>query len=248
MTVIAPAVLAYSRKEFEDALALLSGIPSVSRVQIDVVDGQYAAPPTWPYTESEALRIMREQQHFLPHLDRIEYEVDLMCTEIERAIDDWTALGASRFTVHVDGLQRAGLSIESLRNQFSTSQDNNESSGVIAFGVALHLDSRADAVTEAAEQGDYVQCMGIAEIGMQGQPFDSRVVEQVRNLHRMYPRVLIQVDGGVSAAHAKELAAAGATTFVVGSAIMRAQNPAAAYAAFDAVLEADLSQNAINHI
>ena len=85
MGLVIPAVLPYSKKEFEEELALFSQISSVNRVQIDVVDGKFALPPTWPYNVSpEAakgsqteLEMMMQDGAMLPNLDRIEYEIDL---------------------------------------------------------------------------------------------------------------------------------------------------------------------------
>ena len=49
MGLIIPSVLPYSKKKFEKDLKLFSRIPSVSRIQIDVVDGNFASPASWPF-------------------------------------------------------------------------------------------------------------------------------------------------------------------------------------------------------
>jgi len=77
--------------------------------------------------------------------------------------------------------------------------------------------------------------MGIAKIGRQGQPFDQRVFEKARTFRARHPEVPIQVDGGISLENAKKLVVLGVSHFIIGSAIMRAGDPAAAIAEFEAL-------------
>ncbi len=244
---VTPAVLAHSRKEFEDTLAFLVAIPGISRVQIDAVDGVYAAPVSWPYVELGALRIMREEREFLPHLDRLEYEVDLMCDHAEPAISEWLRLGVSRLTLHAGAFQDPVSTLTRLRREYGGSRVAGQST-VTAFGMAFGPDADDALLGQAAPHADYIQFMGIDRIGKQGEPFDARVIDRVRAFTRVHPSVPVQVDGGVTIEHAKRLAAAGASTFVVGSAILHAVNPVAAFAAFEAALEVDFSQGGINRI
>ena len=66
--------------------------------------------------------------------------------------------------------------------------------------------------------------MGIAKIGYQGQPFDSRVVAKIEDLRERYPDVTISVDGGVNFESAPKLIAAGVTRLVSGSTILNSKN------------------------
>lgn len=75
--------------------------------------------------------------------------------------------------------------------------------------------------------------MGIASIGKQGQPFDQRILEKIRAFHAHHPEVLMQVDGGISLESAKQLLSLNVSNLVVGSGILRANDPAAAFAAFE---------------
>ncbi len=78
-----------------------------------------------------------------------------------------------------------------------------------------------------------MQFMGIARIGKQGQPPDRGIFERVRSFHSRHPDVLIQVDGGVSAESARALRVLGVSNVVVGSGLLRAGDPVAAFAAFE---------------
>ena len=61
--------------------------------------------------------------------------------------------------------------------------------------------------------------MGIARIGFQGEPFDERVIEKIKEIKKHYPEMIVSVDGGVSLENAQALIEAGATRLVSGSAI-----------------------------
>jgi pentose-5-phosphate-3-epimerase len=76
---------------------------------------------------------------------------------------------------------------------------------------------------------DYVQFMGIATIGKQGEPFDRRVIERVQSFRRRHPEIPVQVDGGVTSRTAPELLFAGVSRLIVGHALQEAKDIAAEY-------------------
>ena len=67
---------------------------------------------------------------------------------------------------------------------------------------------------------DFVQCMGIANIGFQGEEFDERVLNQIKELRSQYKELIISVDGSVNEITAPLLVKAGANRLVIGSAVM----------------------------
>ncbi|OHA46001.1 MAG: hypothetical protein A2541_00465 [Candidatus Taylorbacteria bacterium RIFOXYD2_FULL_36_9] len=75
---------------------------------------------------------------------------------------------------------------------------------------------------------DFVQFMGIDNIGFQDQEFDDRVLEKVSDLRSQYPNIPISVDGGVDFDNAADLISAGATKLVSGSAIFESEDIARA--------------------
>ena len=54
MTLIVPAVIPVSQEDLEEKLGKLAAIPEITEVQIDVVDGRYASPASWPYQGDRA--------------------------------------------------------------------------------------------------------------------------------------------------------------------------------------------------
>ncbi|MDO8231705.1 MAG: hypothetical protein Q7T37_00680 [bacterium] len=224
MSLVAPAVLPTSHKDLEEKLALFGRFPHISRVQIDVVDGRFASPASWPYTAPTEFKSLIEHGKTLPFLDRISYEIDLMCEDAHRAADAWLLFGATRLTLHVESVPNFSQFLPRVRNYYGD---------LVSFGIALNVDTDLSLIEKNIDGIDYVQFMGIGRIGIQGQPFDQRVLERIRSFHRRYPKVPIQVDGGVTLQVAKQLLASGVSGLVVGSGILRAEDPVAAFDAFE---------------
>jgi len=235
MGIVVPAVLPSSRNELEERLELFSRILSVSRVQIDVVDGRFASPASWPYSAEDTkgkpteLEAMVQKGEMLPHLDRLEYEVDLMCIDAENVADAWLALGASRLTFHAESATNLPRLLSFARRRYGAGGLTQ----LISFGLALNITSDLSLIESCLGEIEFVQFMGIAQIGRQGQPFDERVFEKVRIFHMRHPDIPIQVDGGVSIEQVKKLVALGVSSIIIGSAIARASNPAAVIAEFE---------------
>ena len=227
MSIVVPAVLPPSLEDLEEKLGRFARIPSVSRVQIDVVDGKFATPASWPCTAPQEMDAMIARGEMLPELDRIEYEIDLMCLDADRVAGAWLSLGASRLTFHAESAMDLGRLLASARSRYGDD--------FLTFGLALNIASDLSLIEPHLAQVGYVQFMGIATIGRQGQPFDRRVLEKIRVFRSRHPEVSVQVDGGVSLATAKELRALGVSNLVVGSAILRAADPAAEVAKFEAL-------------
>ena len=76
---------------------------------------------------------------------------------------------------------------------------------------------------------DFVQLMGIKEVGRQGQPFAEETFARVKKLRSVYPELEIAIDGGVNQETIPGLAEAGASRLAPGSAIAKQADPKAAY-------------------
>lgn len=227
MSIVVPAVLPSSLEDLKEKLAFFARIKTVSRIQIDVVDGKFATPASWPYTAPAEFRNMVAQCEMLPRLDSIAYEIDLMCLDAERAAALWLALGATRLIFHAEATTDLPQLLAAARKQFGAGD------GLVSFGLALNIASDLALIEQNINAIEFVQFMGIARIGRQGQPFDRRVFERVRLFHNRHPDISIQVDGGISLPFARQLVLLGVSNLVVGSNILKAENPAAALAAFE---------------
>jgi ribulose-phosphate 3-epimerase len=80
-------------------------------------------------------------------------------------------------------------------------------------------------IGEFIEEADFVQQMGIENIGHQGEEMSERVLSNISTLRSMYPQLIISVDGGVNLETAERLISLGVDRLVSGSYILNSENP-----------------------
>ncbi len=209
MTII-PAVIPESEAHLTSTL---NTIATFSReVQIDIVDGVFVPSVSWPYTEGATPHMLSQ------FTDSMDLEIDLMVHNPESVLKEYLEAGVRRVVVHLESVSDLSL-IVALKREFD-------------FSLAFSIGNDTPLATLEAVIGyaDYVQLMGIASIGSQGQPFDDRVLERIRTIVDMHFASLpISIDGSVNAGTLPLLREAGADRVVVGSAILQASDPRAAY-------------------
>lgn len=240
MSAIIPAVLVRDRAELDRALKRLAAVPSIRAVQVDVVDGRFASPASWPYTERDPAAAVRQGGECLPGADRFALDIDLMVEDPLAAAAAWLDCGARRLTLHLESLAHPAAAIAHLKARCG----DLEGPCPFEVGLALSLATDLALLEPLLAKVEYVQLMGIATIGRQGEPFDERVLDRVRALRERHPKLAIQIDGGVSEANARALLAAGADRLVVGHRITRADDPAVAFEQFSALLAHNASYTA----
>ncbi len=214
---IIPAVLSRSREEIHKVAQ--SVVPFAQSVQLDVVDGLFNSNLTWPY-ENAGVIAEGFDELALPSLAELFWEVHLMTQKPQALGEKFIAMGAKRIIGHIEALGNADIAREVF--------DAWHAAGA-QVGISLLLDTPISAIEELIHDVEVVQVMSIAQIGVQGYTFDARAVVRITELRNRYPRIVIAVDGGVNAANAPELVAAGANRLCVGSAILKAEDPHAAY-------------------
>ena len=199
----------------------------VPLVQIDIMDGKFVKSKSWPYrnagkADEEHFLAMINQDETLPFFDELDYEIDLMIAEPEKHIDEWLPLGASRLIFHVESIADQALFWS--HDIFKEGARDIGGSKVIEVGLAINPDTGIALLAPHLPRIDFVQCMGIANIGYQGEAFDERVLDYINQIRVLYPNLPISVDGGVSLQTAPLLKAAGATRLVSGSAVFGSED------------------------
>ena len=129
----------------------------------------------------------------------------------------WLKAGADQLVFHIET-----ISVERLQD-FTQKQ-------AVTVGVAISSATPLETVYPYIPFVDYVQVMGIAEIGAQGQPFDVSVVERIITLATLYPQLPLSIDGSVNMKTLQQLKTLPLSRFIVGSAIIQHANPQEAYA------------------
>ena len=103
----------------------------------------------------------------------------------------------------------------------------------LKFGVAIDTKTPVSQIADLVPHISFVQCMGIARDGRQGEPFDDRVISHIQEIKKLYPKLIISVDGAVSKETAPKLIKAGATRLVIGSALFNEVDIVGAIADFE---------------
>jgi ribulose-phosphate 3-epimerase len=137
----------------------------------------------------------------------------------EASLEKYLDAGANWISVHVEATHHLQRCLDIVRK------------GGARAGAAVNPATPTIALSAAYSDLDYAVVMSVNP-GWGGQPFLAPSVEKVRRLESEVraagSRLAIEVDGGVTAANAGELVAAGAEILVAGTAIYGADDPAAA--------------------
>ena len=149
----------------------------------------------------------------VPCSDKIKYEFDLMVMAPETDLRKYQKLGASRLIIHADSIDNQELFLKEI------------TSLKIEWGIAFKTSNDVKKWSDLIQKANFVQLMGIENIGYQGQTFDPRVLDQVNHIKQIKAGAIISVDGGINLETAHELAQIGVTRVVSGSVVFGANNP-----------------------
>jgi ribulose-phosphate 3-epimerase len=235
MSIIVPAILPESRTDLEEKLARLIDIPSIDAVQIDAVDGRFATPACWPYSVPSAIGTLPREGYELRYAGRFIYDADLMVESPVTAVNSWRGFGARRLTMHAESSRSLAGDLARIREQ--SGHTRGFLPGLFELGLAIGIETDLALIVPYLDQIDYMQLMGIANIGKQNQLFDARVLAKIRALRSLDADITIQVDGGVTLTTAPSILDAGADRLIVGHALWQAQDLAAEIAKFEALSE-----------
>lgn len=212
MIEIIPAIMPKNYEDLVEKVGLFAGVAPL--VQLDIMDGKFVPERTWPYPlgRDPHFDAIVEEEEGMPSWEDIDFEVDLMIESPELAVPKWVNAGARRIVVHMESMK----DFEAIRAAVPT--------GLMELGVAISTTTPVSVLDPYLDRIDFVQCMGIAKIGFQGEAFDERVLDHVRALRVAHPDLPISIDGSVNFETAKQLVDAGATRLVSGSAILESED------------------------
>ncbi|TCZ83990.1 ribulose-phosphate 3-epimerase [Lysobacter sp. N42] len=202
-TVIAPSILSanFARLGEEVDAVLAAG---ADWVHFDVMDNHYVPNLTIGPMVCEALR---------RHGVTAPIDVHLMVEPVDRIVPDFAKAGASMITFHPEASRHVHRTVQLIRSH-----------GCQA-GIVLNPATPVDVLDWVLEDIDMVLLMSVNP-GFGGQAFIPSALEKLRRVRSMIDAsgraVRLEIDGGVKADNIGEIAAAGADTFVAGSAIFNA--------------------------
>ena len=175
-------------------------------VHFDVMDNHYVPNLTIGPLVCEALR---------NHGVTAPIDVHLMIKPVDRIIPDFAKAGASFITFHPEASEHIDRTIGLIK-------ENGCKAGLV-FNPATSLHH----LEYVIDQLDMILLMSVNP-GFGGQSFIASSLEKLRIVRKLIDKkglsTRLEVDGGVKVDNIREIAAAGADTFVAGSAIFNTEN------------------------
>ena len=173
-------------------------------VHLDVMDNHYVPNLTVGPLVCAAIR---------PHAS-VPIDVHLMVKPVDRLVPDFAAAGAAILSFHPEASEHVDRTIELIR-------DHGCRAGLV-FNPATPLDW----LMHTLDKLDLVLIMSVNP-GFGGQSFIPHALEKIRAARRLVDaamertgrEILLEADGGIKVDNIAAVAAAGADTFVAGSAI-----------------------------
>jgi ribulose-phosphate 3-epimerase len=210
--LIAPSILSADFARLgEDVKAVLDAGADI--VHFDVMDNHFVPNLTIGPLLCDALRNYGIEAPI---------DVHLMVEPVDRIIPDFAKAGASYITFHPEASRHVDRSLGLIREQ-----------GCKA-GLVFNPATPLDWLQHVMDKVDMVLIMSVNP-GFGGQQFIPAALDKLRAARRMIDesglQIRLEIDGGVKVDNIGEIAAAGADTFVAGSAIFGSSDYASTIAA-----------------
>ncbi len=197
---IAPSILSADFARLgEEVEAVLRGGADI--IHFDVMDNHYVPNLTIGPLVCEALR---------KHIGTAPIDVHLMVTPVDRIVPDFAAAGASYISFHPEATQHVDRTIGLIHEQ-----------GCKA-GLVFNPATPLDYLDYTLDELDMVLIMSVNP-GFGGQKFIPSALRKLADARARIDAtgrpIRLEIDGGVKVDNIRAIAAAGADTFVAGSAI-----------------------------
>lgn len=216
--LIAPSILSADFARLgDDVKAVLDAGADI--VHFDVMDNHFVPNLTIGPLICEALR---------DYGIEAPIDVHLMVEPVDRIIPDFAKAGASFITFHPEASRHVDRSLGLIREQGCKS------------GLVFNPATPLDWLKHVIDKVDMVLLMSVNP-GFGGQKFIPSALGKLRDARKIIEDsgcdIRLEIDGGVKVDNIGEIAAAGADTFVAGSAIFGSEDYAATIAAMKSEIE-----------
>jgi len=205
MIKVSPSILAADFGDMRNQIKIVED-GKADMLHIDIMDGHFV--PNMSFGPG-LVKNFRESSSLF-------FDVHLMIENPEKYIDAFVEAGADLITVHYEATNHIHRLIQYIK-----------SCGVKA-GVAINPGTPAVVYEEIADMIDLALVMTVNP-GFTAQKFIPGVLPKIEKVSKMLPDgVMLEVDGGIGAANAKDVVKAGANVLVAGASVFYAENPAKA--------------------
>jgi len=200
---ITPSIL---NADFDNLSSEIEKIAQVSDLlHLDVMDNVFV--PNFTFDFAAAAKIIMEST--------LPVDAHLMVADVDLIALQYAEIGSASVTIHAEATSDISATLRGIRSRGARSS------------LALKPGTKIDSYSEFLDDADMFLIMTV-EPGFGGQKFMTDMMEKVRRTRALIGSrpIWLQVDGGISLETIEIAREAGADTFVAGSAVFNADDPA----------------------
>jgi ribulose-phosphate 3-epimerase len=200
---ITPSIL---NADFNNLSSEIEKISQVSDLlHLDVMDNIFV--PNFTFDFAAAAKIIKEST--------LPIDAHLMVADVDLIALQYAEIGSASVTIHAEATNDISATLRGIRSRGARSS------------LALKPGTEIDSYSEFLDEADMFLIMTV-EPGFGGQKFMTEMMEKVRRTRALIGSrpIWLQVDGGISLETIEIAREAGADTFVAGSAVFNAADPA----------------------
>jgi ribulose-phosphate 3-epimerase len=201
---ITPSILNADFSNLQSEIAKIAKVSDL--LHLDVMDNVFV--PNFTFNFESASKIIKESS--------LPVDAHLMVADVDHIAPEYAQAGCASVTIHAEATKDVSGTLRAIRKIGARS------------GLALKPATQIEDYVDFIDDVDMFLIMTV-EPGFGGQKFMTDMMSKVSRTRAIIGSrpIWLQVDGGVSLETIEIAADAGADTFVAGSAVFNAQDPAA---------------------
>ena len=201
---ITPSILNADFSNLQSEIAKIAKVSDL--LHLDVMDNVFV--PNFTFNFESASKIIKESS--------LPVDAHLMVADVDHIAPEYAQAGCASVTIHAEATKDVSGTLRAIRKIGARS------------GLALKPSTQIEDYVDFIDDVDMFLIMTV-EPGFGGQKFMTDMMSKVSRTRAIIGSrpIWLQVDGGVSLETIEIAADAGADTFVAGSAVFNAQDPAA---------------------
>ena len=201
---ITPSILNADFSNLQSEIAKIAKVSDL--LHLDVMDNIFV--PNFTFDFDRASKIIKESS--------LPVDAHVMVSDVDRIAPDYAQAGCASVTIHAEASDDISGTLRAIRKHG------------VRSGLALKPASQIEDYADFIDDVDMFLIMTV-EPGFGGQKFMTEMMSKVARTRALIGSrpIWLQVDGGISLETIEIAADAGADTFVAGSAVFNAHDPAA---------------------